>query len=154
VADPVEAVEETLEGDVLDAQAVIESATAAVTIPAGSRRTLTFSLGRSAGSGLVQLDVHLRGCLSNLPKDLSDLLHIRERSSDRGTMPVPPASEVQVLRQPNRKLASKEIPDLVARYRAGETITALGARFGIHESTARRHLRRAGIELRGNQRHV
>lgn len=47
-------------------------------------------------------------------------------------------------------LNGSQIDDLVARYRAGEQVTALATRFGIHRNTVTTHLRRRGaLQPRG-----
>lgn len=97
--------------------------------------------------------MHLRGRLSNPSDDLRDLIAVRQRGLSRSTRPrVHADGEVQILRQPNRKLSQREIDQVVARYRAGETVLGLGVVFHMHESTVRRHLRRQGVTLRGNRR--
>ena len=51
--------------------------------------------------------------------------------------------------RPNKKLRPAEIEDLAARYRVRGTVKSLAAEFGVHESTARRYLRKQGVVLRG-----
>ena len=51
-------------------------------------------------------------------------------------------------REPLRRLNPGEIEDLVARYKAGETMVELGEHFGINRRTVSIHLQRSGIPSR------
>lgn len=42
-------------------------------------------------------------------------------------------------------LSEAQVDDLVARYQAGERVTSLARRFGIHRNTVTAHLRRRGV---------
>lgn len=56
-----------------------------------------------------------------------------------------------------RKIRANQIPDLVARYEAGEAISILESEFGTTAVTIRAALRRAGVTIRptgGRRRHL
>ena len=106
--------------------------------------------------------VRLRDSLSNPNKQLRRLLAALENSGGLANLQVSedavaelvaqtgaedPAS-VRLAIKENRKLSPTEIDGLVERYEAGATIRSLSQSFGLHEQTARAHLRRRGVKLR------
>lgn len=52
---------------------------------------------------------------------------------------------VAELHQTHRLLSASEVVDLIARYEAGGTVKGLAREFGVHHSTARQYLNRAGV---------
>ena len=54
----------------------------------------------------------------------------------------------RALQRPNRKLSPAEIDQLVAEYQAGQCLTELGKRYGLHRQTAKAHLERRGVTIR------
>lgn len=50
-------------------------------------------------------------------------------------------------RQQQRRLPADKVEQLVAEYRAGDAMTVLAQRFGVHPMTVTAHLKRAGIDL-------
>lgn len=50
---------------------------------------------------------------------------------------------------PKRELGPVQITEVLAAYRAGEQVTAIAKRFGIHRATVHLHLSRAGEPLHG-----
>lgn len=50
---------------------------------------------------------------------------------------------------PKRELGAIQIADVLAAYRAGEQVTAIAERFGVHRATVHLHLSRAGASLHG-----
>ena len=48
-----------------------------------------------------------------------------------------------------RRLSDSEVEELVRAYNGGDSIYALGRRFGIHRTTVSEHLKRAGVQTRG-----
>jgi DNA-binding CsgD family transcriptional regulator len=88
--------------------------------------------------------VVLRGSRSNflallrrLGKDLPDLLEASP----------PPVEQSPVIKQHQRRLPPEEVAGLVAEYRAGDTMTLLAERYGVHPMTVTAHLKRAGLDL-------
>ena len=112
-------------------------------------------LGAFGAGGLKETThrqrVHLRGSLSNPSKGLRDLLSVgwRQPHFNKIAGQGLDVTERSELTQPNKKLSPTEIEELAARYRVGGTVRSLAADFGVHESTARRYLRRRGVVLRG-----
>lgn len=106
--------------------------------------------GRARGHGSRSTfdSVHLREVLSNFTKETQRLV-VAQRSAPEVPI-VPPAEGVQILRQPNHKLKPAEVAALVAAYEAGVSIAALAIQFELHYETARAHLLRNGVALRGN----
>ena len=51
-------------------------------------------------------------------------------------------------RQVQRRLTAQQVEQLVAEYMAGDDMTVLAARWGLHRTTVAGHLRRADIVLR------
>lgn len=92
--------------------------------------------------------MHLREVLSNFTKEIHRLIDA-QKSAPRPVV-APPAEGVRVLRQPNHKLHAAEIAALVAAYESGVSIAALAVQFELHYETARAHLLRSEVALRGN----
>ena len=95
--------------------------------------------------------MHLRGSLSNPPRELKDLLSVSWHQDHfiKTAGQSPDRNERTVLLRPNKKLSPSEIETLAARYRVSGTVKSLAAEFGVHEATVRRYLRKLGIPLRG-----
>lgn len=92
--------------------------------------------------------MHLREVLSNFTPLLHHLTDPRKPGPE---LPLaPPREGVRVLRQPNHKLQPAELAALVAGYEAGVSIAALAIKFELHYETARAHMLRSGVVLRGN----
>lgn len=53
------------------------------------------------------------------------------------------------LQHRTRRLSDTEVAELVAAYQQGDSVYALGRRFGIHRTTVSEHLKRAGVPTRG-----
>ncbi|PLS80658.1 hypothetical protein CYG49_04565 [Candidatus Saccharibacteria bacterium] len=51
-------------------------------------------------------------------------------------------------RQPQRRLTAEQVEQLVREYEAGNDMTMLATRWGLHRTTVAGHLRRAGVTLR------
>jgi DNA-binding CsgD family transcriptional regulator len=45
-----------------------------------------------------------------------------------------------------RRLSDSEVEELVRAYKGGDSVYALGRRFGIHRTTVSEHLKRAGVQ--------
>ncbi len=56
--------------------------------------------------------------------------------------------EVQSLKRLSRRLNAEEVRTLVSGYKAGGTVKGLAREFGVHHTTVRRMLDRAGVERR------
>jgi DNA-directed RNA polymerase specialized sigma24 family protein len=54
----------------------------------------------------------------------------------------------QTLKQPNVRLRPEQVADLLVQYKGGTSLAALASTFGIHESTVKAHIRRAGATMR------
>ena len=90
--------------------------------------------------------MHLIQSLSLFAKQGESLMRIIEKSDKR-------LPQVRVpLEQPNRKLQSAEVDELLALYESGLGLTELGALFGMHRQTVQAHLLRRGMGLRSELR--
>lgn len=58
------------------------------------------------------------------------------------------AREVTSLQRPNRRLDAEEVGALVSAYEAGGSVKGLAREFGVHHTTVRRLLDRAGVVRR------
>jgi predicted transcriptional regulator len=61
--------------------------------------------------------------------------------------PAPLLEQPAVIKQHQRRLPPGEVARLVAEYRAGNTMTVLAERYGVHPMTVTAHLKGAGIDL-------
>ena len=86
---------------------------------------------------LTEVSSNLSALLRRLATELPALL--RHRKPQRKT--VQP-------RQVQRRLTADQAAQLVAEYQAGDDMTVLAARWGLHRTTVASHLRRAGVALR------
>lgn len=48
-----------------------------------------------------------------------------------------------------RRHSDSDVEELVRAYNGGDSVYALGRRFGIHRTTVSEHLKRAGVQTRG-----
>ena len=91
------------------------------------------------------------GPLSNPP---TALLHLVNRALDQPTehLPglVPTRGCTPPPRQQQRRLEPDEQEDLVRRYQAGDLMTELAERFGIHRRTVSAILKRHGVPTRAS----
>jgi DNA-binding CsgD family transcriptional regulator len=108
--------------------------------------------------------VHLRELLSSLsPILLRTIDALSQQSTPRSIMTAPamlvqtgltPARHKDVrleLRHAQHRLTPVEIDALVATYKAGRSLAALGREFKLHKRTVHAHLVRAGVDLRPQQ---
>jgi hypothetical protein len=96
--------------------------------------------GSSKGAMVV-----LRGSLSNPGRDLGRLLARRPTAGD-----VPPAQQPTPRPHRQRRASSELISQMVGEYRAGATTYHLAQQHGLNRNTVAKHLRRAGLRLRGD----
>lgn len=68
--------------------------------------------------------------------------------SEPSSLPKPPESPVRPPRSIRLRLGRAKIEEVVARYQAGETSTALAREFGVRSSGLVGLLRREGVQLR------
>lgn len=85
---------------------------------------------------LTRLPSKLSLQVSRLAANLPALLRRRTRAQ--------PAQQRQV----QRRLTAEQVAQLAREYEAGEDMTVLAARWGLHRTTVAGHLRRAGVLLR------
>ena len=85
-------------------------------------------------------------CNSQLAtRQLNDLLVAAQKSTRQ------PREQQQRPAKANPKLAKEAVAELVLAYRSGASVNQLATTFGIHRSTVKDHLRRAGVEIRPGQ---
>jgi DNA-binding CsgD family transcriptional regulator len=94
--------------------------------------------------------VDLVGHYSNPDDLLKKIRRLRE-------LPRRPRSDrTERQRQVQRRLSESEVNALLGRHAAGASLDELAAEFGVHRTTVRNHLDRAGVERRSGfaERHV
>ena len=52
---------------------------------------------------------------------------------------------------PSRRFGKKPVAEAVKRYQSGETLAAIGERFGLTRNTVRRALQRSGVKMRSEE---
>lgn len=90
--------------------------------------------------------VDLGGAYSNTKHQVEALESLRRKLPDP-TTPAPPTADRP---RPGRarQLGADQVQELIARYRSGETVYQLGARFGIERRTVSEILHRHDVPMR------
>ncbi|OLR89532.1 hypothetical protein BJP25_05490 [Actinokineospora bangkokensis] len=95
-----------------------------------------FRLFEMVGSGALVLDGGVEVDREELVAAVVDQVGLVESGS------------VRLEVEENRMLLPEEVAELVQSYKAGATQAELARRFGVHDQTVGRHLKRVGVRLR------